>query len=990
MAQNLGARQSAIPSKASKFRSGCLNSFASASVSAFLLRANAPPLRRATVASAPKVHASSEGDAASVAGKAASGEQAIRFRAILPQWRHLSDAATSVARVDKGRLYQNGRRRAASETLSERSMSDNAAVLNMQAKLAQREKQVVNLERRIGNLQKVLQIADRTQPRKAASTYLLLDAALSDYSKLRRMELTKLFSVNDWAAVDQEMAAANDPFEVLESLRLAFSDWIAKYHALLDVIEARGYTIRSVQDYLTHGLQPSTVTLYHDVHAWDIIAALGMVLANKDRGISSSFYLNVAHAPVDVVMEPAYRCLARLDGRWARIGLHAAPFSSWLRMEVFEGDDGAFMKWAGSDQAGDDLNRLVADNDGVAFGRYTLEDAKVGTRERFRHNYDQLRKMAPAAVSANHHGDEVSTLTRQISAPHRLANPFLSAFHYMMGPEADGVEISPGYIQHTFWPDGRIYNENVNKAAYFQNLYDMLAGDTPILLLNHPSVLSNDLIHYDQDFAKTVKDKAASIRAKNFTKAEAGPAPAIDLAKGIYISGYARGGTTWLRNIVSSHGDVFEIPTQVALWARNRDLITTDFVTEKIKTMAAEFPGAWSEIQNAPRFALKAPVNSETLPHLLPLLPDGRFLHIIRDPRDVLISYQRTGADWTDALSAFDVAMGRTERFHACFEEAKGDPALAWVRYEDLHQQFPRTAAQIFEHLNLDASDEMIKAIMAAVSFRAQRGGAHRERRGKMRRGVVGDWTKHLGFADAERFRESSFWGKMFEDYGYNWITTSLASQLQAARAAGVDSKTEGESGAGLHVLACLSGADWSFPVNIAERLGYNLANLGDLGMAATLAVGERIPTPALPHLKPHLEGEALALEINLDALPAEVARAKSRIQSLIANYRVTRRVLGSVGTEKAYIFGESKTSAEMAKAALAAAGIAAHSLAETGFLKQDPDGVLTAFGLPAAFDLRDSGSWSALRHAPIFAIARPTALALNAPLGLGFRSDFG
>ena len=343
---------------------------------------------------------------------------------------------------------------------------------------------------------------------EALTNLFILQLKLEEYHKRSRRLLLDVFSEADWADLATHFDRQNDKFEALSKLRPAFDDWIARYHALLDVIESNGYAVRPVEDYLVNGLQDRTIFVYHDVHAWDIVPALGMALANKERGVCTTFYLNVGHDPVDSEHAAGYRVLASLAGENVRVGLHASPFSSWLRQVVFKGDKAAFAAWIAGDSKVDDVRALLGEGHSALFDGVRVEDARAGTVAQLERNFGMLKQLAPTAISANHHGDEVSLVVREVPKNLSGGHEFLAPVKFLTTSDASriGVQVSPGFVQKVRPPDGKIYAERPNRKLYLENLHDLMQSGRQLQLINHPGSISNGLVVCNLEFAKAVKD----------------------------------------------------------------------------------------------------------------------------------------------------------------------------------------------------------------------------------------------------------------------------------------------------------------------------------------------------------------------------------------------------------------------------------------------------------------------------------------------------
>ena len=111
----------------------------------------------------------------------------------------------------------------------------------------------------------------------------------------------------------------------------------------------------------------------------------------------------------------------------------------------------------------------------------------------------------------------------------------------------------------------------------------------------------------------------------------------------------------------------------------------------------------YAQAQNKPRYGDKTPIYCDSLRHILKLLPEARFIHIIRDGRDVLLSLRHMwfapGQD-IRTLALYWRTLVRNAR-----ESGLRSGAYMEVRYEDLVRD-PRPVLEAvcrFVQLDFDA-----------------------------------------------------------------------------------------------------------------------------------------------------------------------------------------------------------------------------------------------------------------------------------------------
>lgn len=139
------------------------------------------------------------------------------------------------------------------------------------------------------------------------------------------------------------------------------------------------------------------------------------------------------------------------------------------------------------------------------------------------------------------------------------------------------------------------------------------------------------------------------------------------------------------------------------------------------------------------------------------LVPDARFVHVIRDPRDVVSSLRRANRRWWGGWaprSPVEGARWWREHVEAGLELAGGGRAHLEVRYEDLHRDAAGELGRMTEHLGLDADAKRCERAARACRLERLRSGEGDERSvrrsdsppdGFYGRGRAGGWREDLG-----------------------------------------------------------------------------------------------------------------------------------------------------------------------------------------------------------------------------------------------------
>lgn len=264
--------------------------------------------------------------------------------------------------------------------------------------------------------------------------------------------------------------------------------------------------------------------------------------------------------------------------------------------------------------------------------------------------------------------------------------------------------------------------------------------------------------------------------------------PAAPRFKALFVSGSPKSGTTWLQKILDAHpaiacaGEghfVERIVNPMVRMLREYNAKLKQVDERVFQGKAPYQPLAEPEIVQLVRDMVvrlmlrqkppagttwlgdKTPRYTEGLKELKILFPAARFIHIVRDPRDVAVSrlFHAKRAGYEDALtagtdsyyelvgnaaSAWATHNGNVETFLVA---APANPAMVHrIRYEDLMNDFDAVATALFGFLEIDKSPQLVASVREATDFERLSG----RRKGEedpssfFRKGVVGDWEGRL------------------------------------------------------------------------------------------------------------------------------------------------------------------------------------------------------------------------------------------------------
>lgn len=172
----------------------------------------------------------------------------------------------------------------------------------------------------------------------------------------------------------------------------------------------------------------------------------------------------------------------------------------------------------------------------------------------------------------------------------------------------------------------------------------------------------------------------------------------------ILVGGCDRSGTTLLRTILTSHRNVF-VGEETGLLCGNRDLGHLSRCTGiALKGMEAlyrrssclgEFVDSVMReclaAEGKPQWGEKTPANVRHLDLIFKFFPNARFVHIVRDGRDVVCSLRHHPDRWVDGrrpslrvTNAWDDCVRRWVDSVSAGRGRRGDARYREIRYEDL------------------------------------------------------------------------------------------------------------------------------------------------------------------------------------------------------------------------------------------------------------------------------------------------------------------
>lgn len=279
----------------------------------------------------------------------------------------------------------------------------------------------------------------------------------------------------------------------------------------------------------------------------------------------------------------------------------------------------------------------------------------------------------------------------------------------------------------------------------------------------------------------------------------------------VFVCGSARSGTTWTFDIFDRHPEVFavceswlftqthgmtsvlaqeywDLDTRLA-WQQRVDVpfgAVQLLPYEEMRRELGELLARWlmRNVQPEHRFVVaKEPLDVGAAAILF---PQARFIHVIRDGRDVVLSMRRASETWDPSMGVGLPTGVRALTWRAQLEsirahrDALGDRYLE-VRYESMRAD-PRSAIRtLFGFAGLPCDDRIVAATADATRLSNYDGRARRS--GFRGGGERGDWRAAFGPRDALAFHRAA--GDLLVELGYErdarWVAAALARSARLA-----------------------------------------------------------------------------------------------------------------------------------------------------------------------------------------------------------------
>jgi hypothetical protein len=300
-----------------------------------------------------------------------------------------------------------------------------------------------------------------------------------------------------------------------------------------------------------------------------------------------------------------------------------------------------------------------------------------------------------------------------------------------------------------------------------------------------------------------------------------GNVPALSGHNLVFVVGSARSGTTWLQRLLASHPRVHTgqesflftdyVCPPLESWRRHAGMVgqrrekglpcymTQDQFLHIAKLNLAQLLQPMiGSLQAGELFLEKTPMHAECMADIVLFLPRARFIHLLRDPRDVVASLlaasRSWGSSWGPKKARYAARWWRRDA-GAAYEAGRKLPSWQFlqVRYEDLSADTEGQLRRCADFLGLAWDRTQIaQAISSNTSAATRAGGGTpialrgeaarvlgdtvNEPEGFVRKAEVGSWKR-----DLTTWQKLETWlvaHELMSELGYAWPAFAPLSAL--------------------------------------------------------------------------------------------------------------------------------------------------------------------------------------------------------------------
>lgn len=260
----------------------------------------------------------------------------------------------------------------------------------------------------------------------------------------------------------------------------------------------------------------------------------------------------------------------------------------------------------------------------------------------------------------------------------------------------------------------------------------------------------------------------------------------------VFVVGAARSGTSWVHDIFAAHpliasafetwlftekgiGAFFTKTHYPSGFSGLGRLLPREAMIDHARNLAEEVFSHAIKPEHR-YFVEKSPNHVFHFELIREIFPQARFVHVLRDGRDVSVSVRAAVKSWVPewgesfgrSVASQAWAWKNTVKRAQKMQKTIGADFLE-MRYEALHEEPFANYAKLFDFIGAPYDDTILQQVHEKTNFEKNyKGGEEQFRRGGRR----GDWQKSFNLLDALRFNTKA--GDMLLELGYEdsrwWI----------------------------------------------------------------------------------------------------------------------------------------------------------------------------------------------------------------------------
>jgi hypothetical protein len=279
----------------------------------------------------------------------------------------------------------------------------------------------------------------------------------------------------------------------------------------------------------------------------------------------------------------------------------------------------------------------------------------------------------------------------------------------------------------------------------------------------------------------------------------------------VFIVGVPRSGTTWVQRLLAAHPkawpliETYMLSSRIGLGALLRSVPATPpapgshelpppglgriFTRQELVAELRPVAERWLRLgsDDGARFVIeKSPWHVTDVEVISEVLPAARFVHVIRDGRDVAVSLLAARRSWSrfgssrprevlrEAARTWSTGIEAGELARAIVGER-----LLELRYERLRADPAAACRELFEHCGMSFDQQLVGRAVATTRLDGGDRPSGPDR--ALRSGQVGEWRERFGIRDGWAFQRLA--GDALEELGYErdrrwWMRRPLRSRL--------------------------------------------------------------------------------------------------------------------------------------------------------------------------------------------------------------------